>query len=48
MAYGIANGVLKEYPVIKKIEVQLTPFSKGLTADDEGEDNHVVTIVLER
>ena len=48
MAYGIANGVLKEYPVIKKIEVQLTHFSKGLTADDEGEDNHVVTIVLER
>jgi len=26
----------------------LTHFSKGLTADDEGEDNHVVTIVLER
>ena len=34
--------------VIEKIEVQLTHFSKGLTADDEGEDNHVVTIVLER
>ncbi len=48
MAYGIASGVLKEYPVIEKIEVQLTHFSKGLTADDEGEDNHVVTIVLER
>jgi hypothetical protein len=48
MAYGIANGVLTEYPVIKKIEVQLTHFSKGLTADDEGEDNHVVNIVLER
>ena len=48
MAYGIANNVLKEYPIIKKIEVQLTHFSKGLTADDEREDNHVVTIVLER
>ncbi|MCE9562959.1 MAG: hypothetical protein K8U57_13025 [Planctomycetes bacterium] len=48
LAHGIAASVLKEYPLIKKIEVQLTHFSKGLTADDEGEDNHVVTIVLER
>ena len=48
MAYGIATSTLKEFPAIKKIEVQLTHFSKGLTADDEGEDNHVVTIVLER
>ena len=48
MAYGIASGTLKEFPIIRKIEVQLTHFSKGLTADDEGEDNHVVTIVLKQ
>lgn len=48
IAYGIANGVLKEYPIIMKIEVRLTHFSKGLEAKDEGEDNHVVNIVLER
>lgn len=48
MAYGIASGVLKQYPIIKKVELQLTHFSKGLKVEDEGEDNHVVTIVLER
>jgi len=48
MAFGIPNNTRKEFPVIKKIEVQLTHFSKGLTADVEGEDTHVVTIVLER
>ncbi len=48
MAYGVANRTPKELPVIKTIEVQLTHCSKGLTADDEGEDNYVVTIVLER
>ena len=48
MAHVIASSTLKEFPIIRKIEVQLTHFSKGLTADDEGEDNHVVTIVLER
>ena len=40
--------MLKEYPIIKKVEVQLTHFSKGLEAKDEAEDNHVVNIVLER
>ena len=48
MAHGIAISTLREFPIIKKIEVQLTHFSKGLAAEDEGEDNHVVTIVLER
>ena len=48
MAHGIAISTLNEFPIIRKIEVQLTHFSEGLTADDEDEDNHVVTIVLER
>ena len=48
MAHGIASGVLKQYPIIQKIEVRLTHFSKGLEAKDEGEDNHVVNIVLQR
>jgi hypothetical protein len=48
MAYAIAKDVLKEYPIIRKIEVRLTHFSKGLEAKDEGENNHIVNIVLER
>ena len=48
MAHGIARGVLKQYPIIQKIEVRLTHFSKGLEAKDEGEDDHVVNIVLQR
>ena len=48
MAYGIASATLKEYPIIQKVEVRLTHFSKGLEAKDEGEDNHVVNIVLQR
>jgi hypothetical protein len=48
MAYGIARAVLEKYPIIQKVEVRLTHFSKGLEAKDESEDNHVVNIVLQR
>ena len=47
-AYVIARAVLDKYPAIRKIEVRLVHFSKGLEPKDEGEDNHVVTAVLER
>src|SRR5262249_32192490 len=30
MAYGIAKAVLEQYPIIQKVEVHLTHFSKGL------------------
>jgi hypothetical protein len=48
MAYEIAQGVLEQYPIIKKIEIRLVHFSKGLEAKDESEDNHVVNLVLQR
>jgi hypothetical protein len=48
MAYGIAKAVLDKYPIIQKVEVRLTHFSKGEKVEDESEDNHVVNIVLKR
>ena len=48
MAYGIAQAVLDQYPIVQKVEVRLTHFSKGLEKEDESEDNHVVNIVLKR
>ena len=48
MAYQIARGVLDQYSIIKKIEVHLVHFSRGLESKDELEDNHVVNIVLQR
>jgi hypothetical protein len=48
MAHGIARAVLERYPIIQKVEVRLVHFSRGLTAKEESEDNHVVTIVLRR
>ena len=48
MAYQIARGVLDQYSIIKKIEVHLVHFSRGLESKDESEDNHVVNIVLQR
>jgi hypothetical protein len=48
MAYEIAKGVLDKYPIINKIEVRLTHFSKGEKVEDESQDNHVVNIVLQR
>jgi hypothetical protein len=48
MAYGIARAVLEKYSAIRKVEIRLVHFSKGLEAKDEFEDNHVVNIVLER
>jgi len=36
------------YPIIKKIEVRLVHFSKGLETKEESEDNHVVNLVLQR
>lgn len=47
-AYAIAQGVLEQYPIIQKVEVCLTHFSKGLERSDESEDNHVVNVVLQR
>jgi hypothetical protein len=47
-AYAIAEAVLDEYPIIQRVEVRLTHFSKGLDSKDESEDNHVVNIVLQR
>ena len=48
MAYGIARAVMEKYPIVGKVELRLTHFSKGLTAKDELEDNHVVNVVLKR
>jgi hypothetical protein len=48
MAYAIAQAVLQQYPIIQRVEVRLTHFSKGLETKDESEDNHVVNIVLQR
>ena len=48
MAHGIAKAVLEKYPIVQKVEVCLTHFSKGLEKKDESEDNHVVNIVLKR
>lgn len=47
-AYDIGRAVLDKYPIIYKVEVRLVHFSKGLEPKDEAEDNHVVTVVLER
>jgi hypothetical protein len=48
IAYAIAQFVLEQYPIIQRVEVRLTHFSKGLERNDESEDNHVVNIVLQR
>jgi len=48
MAYGIARAALDRYPVMKKVEVHLIHFPRGLSVDDEAEDNHVVHVVLTR
>ena len=48
MAYDIARGVLEQYPIMQRIEIRLTHFSKGLEPKDEMEDNHVVNLVLQR
>ena len=48
MAYGIGEAVLEQYPIIQRVAVRLTHFSKGLETKDESEDNHVVNIVLQR
>ena len=48
MAYDIALGVLLQYPIMQRIEIRLTHFSKGLEPKDETEDNHVVNLVLQR
>jgi hypothetical protein len=48
MAYEMAQGVLEQYPIIKKIEVRLVHFSKGLEGKDKSEDNHEVNLVLQR
>ena len=48
MAYDIALGVLQQYPIMQRIEIRLTHFSKGLEPKDETEDNHVVNLVLQR
>jgi hypothetical protein len=48
MAYEIARGVLEQYPIMQRIEVHLIHFSRGLESKDEGEDNHVVNLVLQR
>lgn len=48
MAYDIGKGVLEKYPVVQKVEVRLTHFSKGEEPKDEGEDNHVVNVVIQR
>jgi hypothetical protein len=48
MAYAIAKVVLQQYPMIQRIEVRLTHFSKGLETKDESEDNHLVNIALQR
>ena len=48
MAYEIALGVLEQYPIMQRIEIRLTHFSRGLDSKDEAEDNHVVNLVLRR
>jgi hypothetical protein len=48
MAHSIAQAVLEQYPIIQKLEIRLTHFSKGLEAADESEDNHVVNLVVQR
>ena len=48
MAYEIARGVLEQYPIMQRIEIRLTHFSRGLERKDEAEDNHVVNLVLQR
>ena len=48
MAYDIARSVLEQYPIMQRIEIRLTHFSKGLERKDETEDNHVVNLVLQR
>jgi hypothetical protein len=48
MAYEMAQGILEQYPIIRKIEIHLVHFSKGLETKDEAEDNHVVNLVLQR
>jgi hypothetical protein len=48
MAYEMARGVFERYPIIQKIEIRLIHFSKGLQTKDEAQDNHVVTLVLQR
>jgi hypothetical protein len=48
MAYGIARAVLEKYPIIRKVEIRLVHFSKGLEVKDESDDNHVVNLVLQR
>jgi hypothetical protein len=48
MAYAIARVVLVKYPMIQRVEVRLTHFSKGLEMKAESEDNHVVNIALQR
>jgi hypothetical protein len=44
MAYEM-RGVLDRYAIIKKIEIHLVHFSKGLETKDEVEDNHIVNLV---
>ena len=48
MAYDIARAVLERYPIVQKVELQLTHFSKGLEVKDEAEDNHVANVVVQR
>ena len=48
MAYEIARGVLEQYPIMRRIELHLIHFSRGLESKDEAEDNHVVNLVLQR
>src|SRR5215813_5841462 len=48
MAYEIARGVLDQHPIMQRIEIRLTHFSRGLERKDETEDNHVVNLVLQR
>ena len=40
MAYEIARGVLEQYPIMQRIEVRLTHFSRGLESKDEAEDEN--------
>ena len=48
MAYDIGKGVLEKYHIVQRVEVRLTHFSKGEEPKDEGEDNHVVNVVVQR
>jgi len=48
MAYEIARGILEQYPIMQRIEIRLTHFSRGLDVADETQDNHVVNLVLQR